>query len=71
MPEETFTARLPDADRQFLSGGVNRELGGRLAGWDLEAAFRFIKWDDRTINSATVVLSSPIDHPNISIIRTF
>lgn len=58
-PDATFTARIPDADRQFVSFGVKQ----RIKTWDLEGAIMFIKWDDRTINNTTPFAVPPGD-PN-------
>ncbi|MFQ5755288.1 MAG: OmpP1/FadL family transporter [Acidiferrobacterales bacterium] len=49
QPDATFTARIPDADRQFVSFGIKQ----RIKTWDLEGAIMFVDWDDRTINNTT------------------
>jgi long-chain fatty acid transport protein len=49
QPDAAFTARIPDADRQFVSFGIKQ----RIKTWDLEAAVMFVKWDDRTISNTT------------------
>ncbi|GMQ89906.1 MAG: OmpP1/FadL family transporter [Gammaproteobacteria bacterium] len=51
QPDATFTARVPDADRQFVSFGVKQ----RISTWDLEAGVMYVKWDDRTISNTTPI----------------
>jgi len=41
-----FSARVPDADRQLFSIGYQRDMGG----WNLEAAYMYVKVDDRTVS---------------------
>ncbi len=44
-----FSARLPDADRQLYSVGVQHAFGV----WTLEAAYMYINIDSKTVNSST------------------
>ncbi len=60
QPDATFTARIPDADRQLLSFGVKQ----RISTWDLEAGIMYVKWDDRTISSTTAFVPAPGVDPN-------
>ena len=47
QPDEFFSARIPDADRQLLSIGVAYKTGK----WQFEAGYMYAFLDDRTINS--------------------
>jgi len=49
QPDENFSARVPDADRQLFSIGAKHSLSGL----DLEWGLMYAVWDDRTINSST------------------
>jgi len=49
QPDEYFSARVPDNDRQLLSVGMTHDF----AGWTLEASYMYVMVDDRTINSST------------------
>ncbi len=48
QPDEYFSARIPDADRQLFSLGVTHDFGN----WTLEAAYMHVATDSRTINSS-------------------
>lgn len=43
--DSRFNARIPDADRHLLSFGIKQEV----AGWDLEAGYMYVKFEDRTV----------------------
>ena len=47
QPDDYFSARIPDADRQLFSMGMTHDFGG----WTLEAAYMHVATDSRTINS--------------------
>jgi len=49
QPDEHFSARVPDNERQLFSVGVTHDYGG----WTLEASYMYVLLDDRTINSST------------------
>ena len=49
QPDQYFSARVPDNDRQLFSVGVTHDY----AGWTLEASYMYVMVDDRTINSST------------------
>ncbi|MDX1823856.1 MAG: outer membrane protein transport protein [Thiohalomonadales bacterium] len=49
QPDDHFSARVPDNDRQLFSVGVTHDYGG----WTLEASYMYVMLDDRTINSST------------------
>lgn len=57
QPDEYFSARVPDNNRQLYSIGVTHDYGS----WTLEAAYMLVDVDDRTVNSSTAV--NPAD-PN-------
>ena len=40
---DTFSARIPDADRNLFSIGVAHGFGN---GWKLEGGYMYVKWDD-------------------------
>lgn len=46
QPDEYFSARIPDADRQLFSFGVSYNPNS----WEFEAGIMYVKFDDRTIN---------------------
>jgi len=48
QPDDYFSARIPDADRQLFSLGVTHDFGN----WTLEAAYMHVATDSRTINSS-------------------
>ncbi|MEO6697719.1 MAG: outer membrane protein transport protein [Gammaproteobacteria bacterium] len=48
QPDEHFSARIPDNDRQLFSVGVAKEMRG----WMLEAGYMYVLFKDRTVNSA-------------------
>jgi long-chain fatty acid transport protein len=46
--EDTFfSPRVPDADRQLFSFGIGHTLNN---GWTIDAAYMYVKFDDRTLN---------------------
>ncbi|TDY01686.1 OmpP1/FadL family transporter [Thiohalophilus thiocyanatoxydans] len=47
QPDEHFSARVPDDDRQLFSLGMTRDFGS----WDLELAYMLVDVDDRDVNS--------------------
>jgi long-chain fatty acid transport protein len=49
QPDEYFSARVPDNDRQLFSVGVTHDY----AGWTLEASYMYVMVDDRAVNSST------------------
>ncbi|MDY6980949.1 MAG: outer membrane protein transport protein, partial [Pseudomonadota bacterium] len=48
QPDEYFSARVPDDDRQLFSLGMTRDFGN----WDLELAYMLVDVDTRDVNSA-------------------
>jgi long-chain fatty acid transport protein len=46
QPDDYFTARIPDADRQLFSFGVSYKPNS----WEFEAGIMYVKFDNRTIN---------------------
>ena len=55
QPDEFFSARVPDADRQLFSIGASHEFSS----WKLEYAYMYVDVDDRTINSSTAPGTEP------------
>ena len=49
QPEATFSARVPDNDRQLFSIGVGHDFGG----WTLDAAYMRVVVDERTVAATT------------------
>jgi len=49
QPDEYFSARIPDNDRQLFSTGISHDFGS----WTLEAAYMHVAVDDRSFNSTT------------------
>ena len=49
QPDEYFSARVPDNERQLFSIGMTHDYSG----WTLEASYMYVLLDDRTINSST------------------
>ncbi|HKK05584.1 MAG TPA: OmpP1/FadL family transporter [Gammaproteobacteria bacterium] len=47
QPDQYFSARVPDANRQLFSIGVAHNI----AGWTLEGGYMYVKFDKRTISS--------------------
>ncbi|MDZ7802826.1 OmpP1/FadL family transporter [Thiohalophilus sp.] len=47
QPDEYFSARVPDDDRQLFSLGMTHDFGN----WNLELAYMLVDVDDRDINS--------------------
>ncbi|MGD8908661.1 MAG: porin [Chromatiales bacterium] len=46
--EDTFfSPRIPDSDRQLFSLGIGHTLNN---GWTIDAAYMYVKFDDRTLN---------------------
>lgn len=52
QPDQYFSARVPDNDRQLLSVGVTHDY----AGWTLEASYMYVMVDDRNVNSSTAYI---------------
>ena len=46
QPDDYFTARIPDSDRQLFSFGVSYKPNS----WEFEAGIMYVKFDNRTIN---------------------
>ena len=46
QPDDYFTARIPDADRQLFSFGVSYKPNS----WEFEAGIMYVKFNNRTIN---------------------
>lgn len=59
QPDEYFSARVPDNDRQLYSLGMTRDMGD----WTLELAYMLVDVDDRTVNS-TDTYTGPGDEAN-------
>jgi len=55
QPDEYFSARVPDADRQLFSIGASHNLGG----WILEYSYMYVDVDSRTINSSAGFAGEP------------
>ncbi|NNF95541.1 MAG: aromatic hydrocarbon degradation protein, partial [Halobacteria archaeon] len=49
QPDQYFSARVPDNDRQLFSVGVTHDY----AGWTLEASYMYVRVDDRTFFTTT------------------
>lgn len=49
QPDEYFSARVPDDDRQLFSLGMTHDFGD----WNLELAYMLVDVDDRDVNSST------------------
>lgn len=47
QPDSSFSARIPDADRQLLSAGFNHKI---RKDWTIEGGIMLVKFEDRTIN---------------------
>jgi long-chain fatty acid transport protein len=60
QPDEYFSARVPDAERQLFSVGVTHDYGG----WTLEASYMYVMLDDRTINQPDDSYSVAGQDPN-------
>jgi long-chain fatty acid transport protein len=58
QPDEYFSARVPDADRQLFGIGITHDYDG----WTLEAAYNYTDLKNRTVNSATAYV--PGNEPN-------
>ncbi len=52
QPDEYFSARVPDNDRQLYSLGMTHDFGG----WTLEAAYMYVDVDNRVVNSSTAYI---------------
>jgi long-chain fatty acid transport protein len=48
QPDEHFSARVPDNERQLFSIGMTHDYSG----WTLEASYMYVLLDDRTVNSS-------------------
>ncbi|MDZ7663438.1 OmpP1/FadL family transporter [Thiohalophilus sp.] len=48
QPDEHFSARVPDNDRQLYSLGMTHDFGN----WNLELAYMLVDVDDREVNSS-------------------
>ena len=55
QPDEYFSARVPDADRQLFSIGASHQFSS----WKLEYAYMYVTVDDRVINSTTAPGAEP------------
>lgn len=55
QPDEYFSARVPDADRQLFSIGASHDIGG----WVLEYSYMYVDVDTRTINSSAGFAGDP------------
>jgi len=49
QPDATFSARVPDADRQLFSIGASHQIND----WKIEYAYMYVDVDDRNVNSTT------------------
>jgi len=49
QPDQYFSARVPDAERQLFSVGVTHDYGA----WTLEASYMYVMLDDRTFSTTT------------------
>ena len=70
QPEVTYSARVPDSDRQLFSVGVGHIFGG----WVLDASYMHVVVDDRTVADSTFyngVYKSSIDLLGLGISTTF
>jgi long-chain fatty acid transport protein len=50
QPDNYYSARIPDADRQLVSAGFSHQLD---SGWTLEGGIMLVMFDDRTIQNTT------------------
>ncbi|VAW95099.1 hypothetical protein MNBD_GAMMA21-1638 [hydrothermal vent metagenome] len=55
QPDEYFSARVPDADRQLFSIGASHQFSS----WKLEYSYMYVDVDDRVINSSTAAGAEP------------
>lgn len=53
QPDEHFSARVPDSDRQLFGIGIAQDLGN---GYSLEGSYMYVMGDDRNYRSATPYL---------------
>jgi len=60
QPDEHFSARVPDADRQLLSIGASHTFGA----WVLQYAYMHVMVDDRTVSSSTPYIPGTTPDPN-------
>ena len=51
QPDATFSARVPDADRNLFAVGYGRALG---QGWSLDLAYMYVNFQNRTINQTAI-----------------
>jgi long-chain fatty acid transport protein len=56
QPDDYFSARIPDSDRQLFSVGYARKMGI----WSFEVGYMYVKGKDRNITSSTSYLSNII-----------
>lgn len=49
QPDNHFTARIPDANRQTFSLGIAQ----MYQNWELETGYMYMPWDDRTLSNST------------------
>ena len=55
QPDEYFSARVPDADRQLFSIGASHDIGG----WILQYSYMYVDVDTRNVNSSTGFAGDP------------
>jgi long-chain fatty acid transport protein len=60
QPDEYFSARVPDNDRQLYSLGMTRDMGN----WTLELAYMLVDVDDRNVNSTDTYTPGVTADPN-------
>ncbi len=61
QPDEFFSARVPDADRQLFSIGASHRFAKT---WKIEYAYMHVVVDDRTHNSSTTYTPGVTSEPN-------
>jgi len=60
QPDQYFSARVPDAERQLFSIGMTHDYGA----WTLEASYMYVMLDDRTVNQPAGSYAVPGQDPN-------
>lgn len=55
QPDEYFSARVPDADRQLFSIGASHDING----WILQYSYMYVDIDTRNVNSSTGFTGDP------------
>ena len=60
QPDDYFSARIPDADRQLFSVGYVRRMGV----WSFEFGYMYAKNDDRKVSSSTAYYTGGNPDPN-------